>query len=326
MTVFEYNSHILLTGGTGFFGLSLLRHWNELGVKRPRVSVLSRDPNRFMLQHPDLAPLVEWIEGDVLHVDSLPSNRKFTHVMHAATDSTLGPTLSPMQRYIQIVDGTRNVLELALATGASRFLFTSSGGVYGPQPPEMDKISEHYLGIPDPMNPHNAYSIAKRCAEHLCALFQAQHGLEVVIARCFAFVGQDLPFDAHFAIGNFIRDAMIAPEILVQGDGTPVRSYMDQRDLARWLCTMLRDGHAGEAYNVGSDVPVTIAELAHMVRDVLAPGKRVKIAGSSNPQNFRNRYVPSIDKARTELGLTLSHQLEASIRHSAAQTGHNMAL
>jgi len=112
----------------------------------------------------------------------------------------------------------------------------------------------------------------------------------------------------------------MAPQITVGGDGTPVRSYMDQRDLAPWLTTLLERGHAGQAYNVGSDAAVTIRELAHLVRDTLAPGKPVRIANSPSAQNFRNRYVPSITKACTELGLELNFTLEQSVCETARYT------
>jgi dTDP-glucose 4,6-dehydratase len=181
----------------------------------------------------------------------------------------------------------------------------------------MERIPEGYMGMPDPLNPNNAYSVAKRCAEHLCALYQDQHGLETVTARCFAFVGQDLPLDVHFAIGNFIRDALISPEITVNGDGTPVRSYMDQRDLAQWLCVLLEKGDAGQAYNVGSDHAVTIGELAHLIRDLLAPEKFVRVASATVPQNHRNRYVPAIEKIHSQLGLTITHKLTEAIMKMA---------
>jgi len=161
----------------------------------------------------------------------------------------------------------------------------------------------------------STYGLGKRVAEHLCLLFGQCYGLETVIARCFAFVGQDLPLDAHFAIGNFIRDALQNPSIEVGGDGTPVRSYMDQRDLCHWLLVLLERGHASEAYNVGSDAAITVRDLAYLVRDTLAPSKPVNIAGKSFPiQSFRNRYVPSTTKARTQFELTLSHSLQEALR------------
>jgi UDP-glucuronate decarboxylase len=315
--MFDSSAHLLITGGTGFFGLALLRNWQAMGHAAPRVTVLSRNPDRFKSQHSGLAAMAEWAHGDVLDVESLPFGQRFTHVLHAATDSTFGPQLTPLERYTQIVHGTRNVLDLAVSSGATRFLLTSSGAIYGPQPPHMDKIPERHCGMLDPLSPNNAYSVAKLSAEHLCVLYQDRYGLETIIARCFAFVGPDLPWDVHFAIGNFIRDALSFPEIIVNGDGTPVRSYMDQRDLARWLCTLLGNGRAGNAYNVGSDEGVTINELAHLVRDLLAPEKRVRIGVDPTSQNSRNRYVPSITKARAELGLTLTHSLQEAIINTA---------
>ncbi len=320
------DDHILLTGGTGFFGKSLLRYWADLernGQAISTVTLLSRDPARFAAQYPALVShrWLHLVQGDVCNPDSLPKGLTFTHVLHAATDSTTGPQLTPLQRFDQIINGTRNILDLAISTGASRFLLTSSGGVYGPQPLHMEQIPEDYLGMPDPLNPSNAYSVAKRCAEHLCAIYREQYGLETVIARCFAFVGKDLPGDVHFAIGNFIRDALERTEITVAGDGTPIRSYLDQRDLAEWLTVLLERGQSGRAYNVGSDEGISVADLAALVRDVLSPGKKVRILGkhedAKSSSQHRNVYVPSIKRAREELGLNVRIPLREAIRQAA---------
>jgi dTDP-glucose 4,6-dehydratase len=318
----DSRSSILLTGGTGFFGKALLRHWlrsDRAQEPQAHVTLLSRDPQRFAAQNPELvaAHWLTLVQGDICDASSLPHGIAFTHILHAAAESTLGPQLTPTQRFDQIVNGTRNMLELARACGASRFLLTSSGGVYGPQPPYLERIPEDYLGMPDPLNPANAYSVAKRVAEHLCALYRHSYGLETVVARCFAFGGRDLPLAVHFAIGNFVRDALHASAITVNGDGSPTRSYMDQSDLACWLVRLLHAGHAGEAYNVGSDQTISIRDLAYRVRDLLCPGKPVNIMRTPDASTQRNRYIPDISKARSQLGLEIGVDLNTCILGTA---------
>ena len=314
--------HVLLTGGTGFFGRSLLRNWlsqAKNGEKIARVCVLSRDPKSFIQKYPEFSNK-SWLhfhQGDILNPASLPKVEVFSHILHAATDSTLGPQLTPLDRYIQIVDGTRNMLEYAVVNRISRFLLTSSGGVYGPQPNEMMDLPEDYNGMPNPLRPEHAYSVAKRCAEHMCSLYRDNFGLQIVVARCFAFVGKDLPLNAHFAIGNFIQDALNGNEILIKGNGTPIRTYLDQRDLAIWLTTMLYEGVDGEAYNVGSDSEISIQELAKLVRDTLAPHLIVRKSSQINMNHIRNRYIPNISKACQQLKLKVNYSLQQSIIDTA---------
>lgn len=309
---------LLLTGGTGFFGRALLRHQLVSKDDQLTIVVLSRDPDRFKAAFPELtsSPAVSFLKADIQNRSSLPWGDSFSHVLHAATDSTLGPSLTPLKRFQQILEGTQNILDLAVAAGAQRFLLTSSGGIYGPQPADLKAIPEDWRGSPPILDTNTAYSQAKRAAEHLCVLYREAHGLETVIARCFAFVGQDLPRDAHFAIGNFIRDALTADSIIVNGDGMPLRTYLDQSDLAQWLFKLLRHGAPGQAYNVGSSEVVSISELAHLVRDLLAPGKPVIIKQQPAASVYRNRYVPDIRKAQTQLGLKVSIPLVTAILRS----------
>lgn len=316
---------ILLTGGTGFFGRALLRHVlaNCIHVDT-NICILSRDPDRFRVTYSDLCTTnrITFVQGDIQDRDSLPWDQTFTHVLHAATDSTFGPCLPPLQRFKQIVDGTTNILDLSVATGASRFLLTSSGGIYGSQPAGIDALPEDWPGSPALDVVSTVYSQAKRTAEHLCSLYRHTHSLEIVIARCFAFVGQDLPLDVHFAIGNFIRDALDGEAITVVGDGTPLRTYLDQRDLARWLWLLLMEGYDGEAYNVGSDYVISIADLAYLVRDLIAPNKSVLILAQSDQVANRNCYVPDISKIRRMHGLQPEFSLVEAIQFAAA--GHRV--
>lgn len=315
---------LFFTGGTGFFGKSLLRRWvirSDLGAAMPEITVLSRDPNGFYEKCPEFSNLswLSLVKGDILNPDSFPWHKSFDLVLHAATDSTRGPQLGLIARYDQIVDGTRNLLDFVVKKQVPRFLLVSSGAVYGPQPLDLAYLPEDYLGGADPLVPSNAYSVAKRCAEHLCALYREKFDLDIAIARCFAFVGRDLPLDAHFAIGNFIRDALAMPYISVRGDGSQIRSYMDQQDLAAWLENLLLHGRSGCAYNVGSDQEISIGGLADLVRDVLAPGKPV-VFQQEPADGFRNRYVPDISRARAELGLELTISLSDAIRRVGRHT------
>lgn len=317
---------LLITGGTGFFGRALIRYLDScMGCtgQRPfeRVTILTRNPQGFSARHPVLGnlPWLDWHQGDVLDFASLPHALRFDSILHAAADSTDANALTALQRYRQIVDGTENLLQFAARCGAKRFLLTSSGGAYGPQPPGMDLIPEAWHGMPDPLLPGSVYGVAKRQAEHLCLLYGQQHGFDTVIARCFAFVGEDLPLDAHFAIGNFIRDALQRPALTVQGDGSPLRSYLHQHDLAHWLLTLMARGASGNAYNVGSDHAISIRDLAHLVRDTVAPDKPVHIQGVTDAKQLaRNRYLPSIEKISSQLGLRVEIGLQEAILRTAA--------
>lgn len=311
-------NRILLTGATGFFGRALLCNFlSDDKFCDTTIYALSRNPKRFKASYPAIAgsAKIVFLSADIECRESLPWDMEFTHVLHAATDSTIGPTLSPMRRYQQIVSGTTNVLDLAVATGASRFLLTSSGGVYGPQPETLKAIPECWSGSPAFDLPSNSYSQAKRAAEYLCTLYFNEYGLQTVVARCFAFIGQDLPLDVHFAIGNFIRDSLdpSACTIAIRGDGSPLRTYLHQADLAYWLFTLLERGKAGHAYNVGSDEVVSIKQLACLVRDLLSPDKEVKIMGESQLGAARNRYIPDIAKIRSHLNLNVTIPLSTAI-------------
>jgi UDP-glucuronate decarboxylase len=315
---------LLITGGTGFFGKSILRylinHFNSIHLIF-NVTVLTRTPELFLKEYPEFANL-KWLHlhrGDIMIFDSLPHDLHFTHVIHAAADSTFGPSLTPLQRYQQIVLGTKNMLDFAILNKVDKFLYTSSGAVYGVQPSNIDAITEDYHGIPNPLNANNAYGIAKRAAEHLCALYHDAHGLHTIIARCFAFVGRDLPLNVHFAIGNFIRDALYNDAIIVKSDGSPVRTYLDQSDLASWLLLLCSKGHANEAYNVGGNQPISIKNLAITIRDSLSPKKTIIFENSKTENSNRNLYIPDINKSHSIISPVCFIPLETTLKTFVTQ-------
>lgn len=308
-------ARLFITGGTGFFGKWLLSTFAwanaayELGAN---AVVLTRDASRFRTAFPQLASHsgVTFCEGDLRSVE-FPSGR-FTHVIHAATPTQ--PNLYEQQPEAMselLIDGTRRLLEFARRADAQRFLFTSSGAVYGTQPPSITHLPEDYAGAPDHLDRRSIYAEGKRVAEHLCALYHHYHALPVTIARCFAFVGPYLPLDAHFAIGNFIRDGLRGGPVRVLGDGTPYRSYLYAADLMIWLWTILLRGVPGRPYNVGSDRDLTVAELARLVAGLFST--RVEIMQTPRPGTPPARYVPSTQRAHDELGLKTWIPLEEAI-------------
>jgi len=308
---------LFVTGATGFFGMWLLETFafanRELGLGAELVG-LTRDPAAFRAKAPHLASdsSIQLHQGDVRHFEFPAGN--FTHCIHAGTTS--GSPIPPREMLETIVQGTTRTLEFAVSAGVQRFLFVSSGAVYGKQPPEMTHIPEGYTGGPDTMDPSSAYGEGKRVGELLCSIFHKEHGLETVVARCFAFVGPHLPLDAHFAIGNFIRDAMAGRPIQVKGDGTLYRSYLYASDLAIWLWTMLFKGRAGCAYNVGSAQAIRISELAMEVSDELSPGTEIKIAARSSSLSL-GRYVPDTRTVKERLNCFPTITLRESIRRTA---------
>jgi nucleoside-diphosphate-sugar epimerase len=235
-------ARVFVTGGTGFFGCWLLETFlwanDRLDLGASAV-VLTRDARAFERKVPHLTahPAVRLLDGDVRTFEF--DGGHVSHVIHAATASSAA--IDPRLMFDTIVDGTRRSLELAHRCGASRFLLTSSGAVYGRQPHDLTHVPEDYAGGPDPANARQAYAEGKRAAELLCAV-HADARLQPTIARCFAFVGPYLPLDAHFAAGNFIRDGLAGGPIRVSGDGTPYRSYLYASDLAIWLWTILLRG------------------------------------------------------------------------------------
>jgi dTDP-glucose 4,6-dehydratase/UDP-glucose 4-epimerase len=318
---------VFITGGTGLFGRWLLESLAranrqfELGLQ---VTVLTRDAQAFKTQAPHLAlePGFDFLAGDVRDFE-FPAKR-YSLFIHGATTSA-GETFrgeDPLRKFDTLVAGTRRTLDFAVHCKAKRFLFLSSGVAYGTQPAGMDFIPEEYTGAPDTLDADTALGQAKRAAEYLCAYYARAHGLDYSVARCFSFVGPFLPLDIHYAIGNFIGQALFENEITVNGDGSPVRSYLYMADLVNWLLTLLVRGENARIYNVGSDQAVSIRELAHLVRDVVSPHKPVRVLGQSNASvgnAVRNRYVPDIGQARRELGLEVWTDLRTAIAATAAQ-------
>lgn len=308
-------ARLFVTGGTGFFGRSVLE---ALLFANERLSLglsavlLTRDPASFTQSVPHLAqdPAITLHQGDVRGFQPPPG--RFDLVIHGAFDADRAAnSRDPLRMISTIVDGTRRVLDLAETAGCRRFLYVSSGAVYRADLHEGGARAPEAVSGGD--EAQSAHACAKRMAEFLSLIKARQAGFDAMVARAFAFVGPYLPLARDFAIGNFVRDALAGRPIVVQGDGTAIRSYLYSSDLALWLLAILAEGLPGRVYNVGSEEPVTIAELAHLVASRAGGPAEVEIRGRAVAGAPVDRYVPCTDRAREELGLRVTVPLEEAI-------------
>lgn len=297
---------IFVTGGTGFFGRSILSMLKRGFLPETEFVLLSRDPVRFASCAPELAalPNVRLVPGDVR--DFAFPDETFDFVIHGAAPALT--TLPPGEQRSIIVEGGRRVLEFTKRCGAARVMMISSGAVYGPQPPELERIPEDFS-----CRPVTEYGIAKLESERMFL----DSGVPTVIPRCFAFTGPYLNRNIHFAIGNFIRDVLAGKPVIIRGDGTPFRSYLYADDLVEWLFALLAAASDGTVCNVGSDRAVSIRELAHTVCRALGREVPVEVLTPVVPGVPAARYVPDIGRA-AKYGMRVKVGLEEAIRRSAA--------
>lgn len=312
------NKTVLITGGTGFFGGWLLQILCTL-IKEKKfnigIYVLSRNPEKFLAANPNCSfdQSIHFISGDVTSF-KLP-DIKLDYLIHMATTAA-SETFhgeDQLQKIDLLYKGTRNTLEQAIRAGVKKVLFTSSGVVYGPSNGVV--FTEEMLQAPKTTMASSALGEGKRLAEYLVGYYGNKGAFEYSIARCFSFFGPFLPLDIHYAIGNFVNDALNKDEITVKGTGHELRSYLYIADAWVWLLKLLV--HAdNEIYNVGSSNPISIGDLASQVRDTLAPEKQVRLLGlNHNVGNFsRNSYITNNDKICNKFGLsewtTLSHGIK----------------
>lgn len=282
-----------------------------------KLTIVGRSVPEFKKNYPQyaLSKKIEFIKADILtNINSLGSD--YTHVIHAAADSTNVGHLSHLDRYDQIVEGTRSVLEfIKRFCPDSRLLFVSSGGVYGDMPNNLNSFREDHHMTHNSLDPSKVYSIAKRSAENLCAIYSDIFNLRVSVARCFSFSGIDLPLNVHFAIGNFVKNAIDSEDIIIKGDGLSVRSYLDQDDLADWLLKICEfDTFNRTVYNIGSNQAINILSLAEKVAEISNKEIKIKVLNSENSNISKSIYVPDISKILGTFNIKVNISLEDSIR------------
>lgn len=296
---FVEDKRIFITGGTGTLGKWLIHELKDVPCQ---LVILTRNSDQALKSSSGCSEKnVTFVEGDVRDFDYPQDD--FDYIIHAATP-VVSDQISDAELTDIIVSGTRRILDFASHTGCKRLLFVSSGAVYGEQPTNLGCIPETH-----PCNPVSAYGKGKLVAENRCKTSTT----DCVIARCFAFVGPDMPLDAHFAIGNFIGNCLKNEPISIRGDGSSIRSYLYSSDLAEWLLQILHNGRSGDAYNVGSNEAISIASLANLVKSVARTDNCIQFESQKMHEGAASRYVPCVEKVRQELNLSSRTSIRDSV-------------
>ncbi|MFZ2456926.1 MAG: NAD-dependent epimerase/dehydratase family protein [Candidatus Altiarchaeia archaeon] len=313
------NETILVTGGTGFMGTWLtevLAYLNDNQGFNTKIILLSQNAYNFSLKAPHLATRkdVSLIEKDVRNLMEIPE--EVSYIIHAAAnpDNRLHSS-DPIKVMSVISKGTESVLSAATRLpNIKKMLNISSGLIYGPQPLELEKMSEEYRGVSDCSSITSIYPEAKRYGESLCTAYRSQFKLPIVTARPFAFIGPYQLLDKPWAINNFIRDSLIGGPIRILGDKETVRSYMYASDMAVWILRILANGKPGLTYNVGSPHAITLKELAEKIAQNYPSPPKIVSDEQTRGGAKRSRFIPDTSLGEKTLGLTQKVDIDEAIR------------
>jgi len=308
---------VLVTGGTGFFGVWFLSALVSIKSQLDgdlEIFSLSRNPEKFFDNFPYryLDKQVTFIQGDIKNF--VLTTTGITHVAHMATTNASETFAGEPQinKLEMLALGTKNLL-YQCDDALESVLFTSSGVVYGAQ--TVGPICETAPSMIDPTDPGSALGLGKLVAEYLVKHYSKTLDYKFTVARCFSFAGPFLPTDLHYAFGNFIQDALTSQNITVRGDGQDQRSFMYAGDCIAWLLRMLVQPR-NQVYNVGSERAITILELASKVAMLTESVGGVEVLGNGyEAGNFRRTcYIPSTARARSDYpGLTEWTSVEETI-------------
>ena len=245
-------------------------------------------------------------------------------VIHGASPaSPSAMAADPLGTFEANVSGTRNMLQLAQMHRAKKFLFLSSGAVYGQVPPEIQSVKETDFGNLDPLILRSAYDEGKRAGETLCRLYADKLGFFVVSARISHTYGPGLRADDGRSFADFITAAAERRPLILKSNGLAIRSFCYLSDTVAGLFTMLLKGENGEAYNVGSETEnCSILDLAKLIVE-LFPERSLEFFHDADVSDakikaltFSQRHVPLNTAKLKSLGWQDQIRLPDGLRRS----------
>jgi UDP-glucose 4-epimerase len=303
---------VLITGGAGNIGGSLTRHLSEHG--RYEVIVVDNLQTGSIKKLPDPSPNFSFIRADVNnYADVAPifTSYRPDAVFHYSATVGVARTLKNPMQVLSDIDGLRNVLTLSKGTGVKRVFYASSSEVYG-EPVEMPQREDT-----TPLNSRLPYAVVKNLGEIYFRTYQREFGLPYTIFRFFNTYG---PLQSEdFVISKFVAKAIRGEDLTIYGDGKQSRTfcYVDDSVEFQRLC-LERDLFVNDTVNVGSDVEITIVDLANLVRNLINP--KVKIVHLPPLiEGDMTRRQPDSSRMKEALGrdlLSLRDGILATAKHA----------
>lgn len=323
--------HILVTGASGFVGGHIVETLAWLNRRHPhaglRIHAMARSLEKLRQRLPwldipeEITPLIQ----DV--TQPYPKDIRLDIIIHAASPASPRDYLRrPVDTILANTHGTHLLLELAKAHQA-RFLFLSSGAVYGESTSHSGAIRETDFGGEDPLAPRACYSESKRLAETLCRAYFNQYGVDTRIARISHCYGPGMRLDDGRAIADLLAAILENRDIALDSDGSASRPFCYISDTVQGLFHVLLAGKPGEAYNIGATEETTIWELAHKM--LAAAGQQEHLAvkarcRSSIPPAARHSGHFDITRIR-ELGWQPRTPLDAGLQRMLRCAGLHTA-
>jgi UDP-glucose 4-epimerase len=283
---------ILITGGAGFVASDVA----EKLAADPANEVVVVD-NLLTGELSKVPDGVTFIKCDVNRFEDISGvfySHRFDHVFHYAAVVGVKRTTDHPVMVLRDIDGIRNVLDLSKNTGVKRVLFSSSSEVYG-EPVEIPQNERT-----TPLNSKLPYAIVKNIGEAFLRSYYKEYGLPYTVFRFFNTYGPKQSRD--FVVSKFIRAALAHEDITLFGDGLQTRTFCYIDDNTEACLNAFRRGEViNDVVNIGSDVEITIKELAEVIIDVTGSrGQIVHLAPLE--EGDMTRRMPDISRMRELLG------------------------
>ena len=287
---------ILISGGSGLLGSYLVKSLLNLNIlynldvhvvclTRSLESVKKRLNS--CLENPYLDVLIHDIANPL--PDGFVNAEYVIHAASQASPRFYG--VDPVGTLKANTLGTSHLLDYCVRSKSRRFLFFSSGEVYGVTQNPNSPISESDYGYLDPIKVRSCYGESKRIGETMCASWAHQFGLHTSVVRPFHTYGPGLDLDDGRVFADFVKDVVLARNISLKSDGLAKRPFCYIADATRGFFTVLLNGLRGEAYNIANPyADVTIRELANTLRD-LYPDRVTRVNFIDQPTD--NTYMKS---------------------------------